>query len=251
MSEKNSIYQISTASIAGIKKINEDACWSGCNDHKQLFAIVCDGIGSEAGSENVSRFIVEFFQKQFLNSSKIIFVERWFRKTLDLAFTALKSRYLKTKNHMGTTLVAAIISGNKAYCIHIGDSRLYHFTKDNNLWNQKTVDHNLYNLFERTHAPESMYIKNKDKLLSLTNYIDTQTDKFMKSSYCKFKVKPGDYILLCSDGLYNYLRLSKLANLVSLCQEEFFGSISTKLVQEALSNGSNDNITSVLIEINK
>ena len=251
MSNKNSNYQISSASIAGIKKVNEDACWVGCNSHKQCLSIVCDGIGSEEGSENVSRFVVEFFQQEFVNTRKILFVDSWFKKTLDACFKALKTRYLKTVNHMGTTLIVAIVSKHNVYCYHIGDSRLYYYSKQTNNWTKKTTDHNLYNLYQRTHAPEAVYLKNKDKLLSLTNYIDSQTDKFMKYTACKFKVKAGDNILLCSDGLYNYLRISKIANLISLCQEEDFGAIATKLVQEALLNGSNDNITSVLIEINK
>ena len=251
MSEKNIIYQISSASIAGIKKINEDACWVGCNKHKQCFAILCDGIGSEEGSENVSRFIVEFFQQKFMDSKLILFIYPWFTKTLEEAYAALKSKYLKTKNHMVTTLIVAFISGSKVHCFHIGDSRLYHLNKEENKWTQKTVDHNLFNVLEKKHAPQAMYEKNKDKLLSLTNYIDSQTDKFMNYTSCRFKVKVGDNLLLCSDGLYNYLRISKIANLVSLCQDENFSSIATKLVQEALLNGSNDNITAVLIEINK
>ena len=251
MSVKNSIYQISSASIAGIKKINEDACWVGCNSHKQCLAIFCDGIGSEEGSENVSRFIVEYFQQEFTQARKIYLVDSWFKKTLDAAYKALKAKYLKTVNHMGTTLVLSLISKNHVYCYHIGDSRLYYYSKEKNMWDKKTKDHNLYNLFERTHAPEAMFLKNKDKLLSLTNYIDTQTSKFMKPSSCKFKISSGDNILLCTDGLYNYLQINKIANLVTLCQEENFSSIATKLVQEALLNGSNDNITAVLIEINK
>ena len=251
MSDKNSIYQISSASIAGIKKINEDACWVGCNNSKQCFAIVCDGIGSEEGSENVSRFITDFFQQKFTQAKKINFVDIWFKKTLDAAFKSLKAKYLTSSNRMGTTLVAALINKNKVYGYHIGDSRLYYFDKTFGVWVKQTVDHNLYNLFQRTHASEGMYLKNKGKLLSLTNYIDSQTDKFMKYTSCKFKVKPGDSILLCSDGLYNYLRMDKVASLVTLCQEEKFSSIAPKLVQESLENGSNDNITSVLIEINK
>ena len=106
-------------------------------------------------------------------------------------------------------------------------------------------------MLERKHAPEDMFLKNKDKLLSLTNFIDSQTNKFMEYSSCKINVKPGDSLLLCSDGLYNYLKINKIANLIALYQGNNFSEITSNLVQEALLNGSNDNITCVLIEINK
>ena len=251
MNAKDSLYNISYASIAGIKKINEDACWVGCNNHKQVFAIVCDGIGSQEGSQNASRFIVEYFQKEFMKRKRILFINSWFKITLDLAWRALKNKYLKTENPLGTTLVATIISKDTVYCYHIGDSRLYYYSIDDKYWYKKTEDHNLYNMLEKRHAPEAMFLKNKDKLLSLTNFIDSQTNKFMQYSACKFKVKAGDNVLLCSDGLYNYLKIGKIANLISLYEGENFAAITSNLVQEALLNGSNDNITSVLIEINK
>ena len=249
MREKGNAYNVSSATIAGIKKINEDACWVGINSSKQCFGIVCDGIGSQEGSQNVSRFMVDYFQKAFNKKKKIRFVDSWFEKTLKNAWLELKEKYISTKSPMGTTLVVALISNGQAYCYHIGDSRLYHYNIEKEIWKKMTNDHNLYNLLEQKHAPESVYLKNKDKLLSLTNYIDSQTDKFMEFDAAKFDVKTGDNILLCSDGLYNYLKISKIASMVALCQEENFGALTTKLVQEALLNGSNDNISSVLIEV--
>ncbi|MCF0227469.1 MAG: hypothetical protein HUJ52_01475, partial [Malacoplasma sp.] len=73
MKEKGSAFNVSSATIAGIKKINEDACWVGINSGRQCFGIVCDGIGSQEGSQNVSRFMVEYFQKAFNKKKKIHF----------------------------------------------------------------------------------------------------------------------------------------------------------------------------------
>ena len=250
MKEKNNTFNVSSASIAGIKKINEDACWVGNNSRKQCLGIVCDGIGSQEGSQNVSRFMVDYFQQAFNKARKIHFIESWFDKTLKSAWLALNQKYLSVKTAMGTTLVLALVSKNNVYCFHIGDSRLYHYDMEKEIWTKKTNDHNLYNLLEKKHATEAVYVKNKDKLLSLTNYIDSQTDKFMEYDFVKFQIQPGDNSLLCSDGLYNYLKINKISSMITLCQQEDFSGLTTKLVQEALLNGSNDNISSVLIEIN-
>ena len=92
MKAKDNLFNISSASIAGIRKINEDACWVGCNAHKQCMAIVCDGIGSQEGSQNASRFIVDFFREEFSKRKRIFFINTWFKITLDLAWKALKNK---------------------------------------------------------------------------------------------------------------------------------------------------------------
>ena len=249
--EKTNAYNISFTSIAGIKKINEDACWVGINKTNQCLGIVCDGIGSQEGSQNVSRFMVEYFQKEFNKKRHILFPELWFKKTLYAAWKALKTKYLKVKSQMGTTLALVLISKDKVFCFHIGDSRVYHYSSITKEWIKKTKDHNLYNVLLDKNASEEIFIKNKNNLLSLTNFIDSQTDQYMKYTLTEFKINKTYNILLCSDGLYNFLKINKINNVIFLCQIKDFDSIASRLAQEALTNGSNDNISCILIELKK
>jgi protein phosphatase len=60
------------------------------------------------------------------------------------------------------------------------------------------------------------------------------------------KLKPGDKLLLCSDGLYNELEPTELTKIIvsSMSLEKAV----TELIDAANNNGGLDNITAILIE---
>jgi serine/threonine protein phosphatase PrpC len=59
------------------------------------------------------------------------------------------------------------------------------------------------------------------------------------------RIKPGERILLCSDGLWEKVRNDRIAEIVTLAAtpEEAFGN----LLAEAMANGADDNVTSLII----
>jgi serine/threonine protein phosphatase PrpC len=51
---------------------------------------------------------------------------------------------------------------------------------------------------------------------------------------------------LCCDGLYNWIELSKINEIID--KETDFSKVADKLIELALKNGSNDNITTIVIK---
>ncbi|HEY9101048.1 Stp1/IreP family PP2C-type Ser/Thr phosphatase [Chitinimonas sp.] len=147
---------------------------------------------------------------------------------------------------MGTTLVAALFYDNRVTVAHVGDSRLYRMrdgefkslTRDHSLL-QEQLDNGLIT------EEEARRSQNKN-LVTRAVGIDPQLDPELND----FDVKSGDIYLLCSDGLNDMiddpdiaLVLSTLPNNLPLAAEQ--------LVQMANDNGGRDNVSVILIRINR
>ncbi len=248
---KNLTINYSIESSAGTKAKNEDAAWIGFNKSKQWLAIVCDGIGSERNSEIASTSVIDSFKKKFLKKKKINFPLFWFKRTLNYSYKKLKKTInnMNIKSHVGTTIVLCIISNDKVYVFHIGDSRLYHHKINSYEWTLLTRDHNLINFLDtiKTHQLPTL-IQNKNMLFSLTQYIHSSSKKKMHFDFKKIRINPNDLLFLSSDGLYNYINVDKSLTLfIANNRGENFKSICNKLIKTAIKNGSNDNLTGILI----
>lgn len=237
----------SIATNAGIKQKNEDAAWIGFNASNQILAIVCDGIGSQQNSDQASTFIVNYFQKAFSKTHQIHFVDAWFKRTLHFAYASLNA--LHYNEDIGTTLIVCIIVNSEAHIYNIGDSRAYYYDDKYNSWNKITIDHNLYNFLEKHHAPESTFIKNKGSLLSLTNYISSQSNKHMQYDTYLQPLKSGNVLLLSSDGFYNFINMDNVLYYIAHDRNKGFDVVADDLIKVAIKNGSNDNISAILMEV--
>ena len=61
-------------------------------------------------------------------------------------------------------------------------------------------------------------------------------------------VEGNDVIILCSDGLYEYINIQDVADKISNCAGNY-KSVCEELTQEAIANGSKDNISIVTIPL--
>jgi serine/threonine protein phosphatase PrpC len=91
-------------------------------------------------------------------------------------------------------------------------------------------------------------LKYKSQLLSLTRCIESNSDVHINYSSYSFSINSGDLLFLVSDGVYHYTKLDDVTNVIKNLSIQSFDSISDKLIKLALNNGSNDNLTSIVIE---
>ncbi len=245
------LYSISTNK--GIKETNEDCAFIGFNKSNQCLAIVCDGIGSEKQSDLASNLVIETFRNKFLKKPHIYFIKEWFKKVLFKASVQLNNIYKTKKKEIGTTLVLCLISNNNIYTFNIGDSRLYHFSMNEYKWKIMTKDHNLFNFLVDHHAPKLSFNAHQKNLLSLTNYIASSDLKQQhnKFNFVKFNVEYNDVIFLCSDGLYNFIDLPYISEVIRKCGMKRFNEIVPTIIQKSLDNHSNDNLSGIVIQFNK
>lgn len=210
--------------------------------------MVCDGMGGAQGGETASRLAMETASKMMKRDLKPNMSENTIHRVLECSAAAANSVVYETASldvglsGMGTTLVAAFTEQNTAHFVHIGDSRAYLLRDD--FLTQLTTDHTVAQMLINSGQKTAEEMVGDPRNNSLVRAIGVQPE--MRSDIFSIDIVKGDAILLCSDGLYNYLAHEELCSLVSIAVKQ--NSI-TPLIDRANENGGGDNITAVICAI--
>lgn len=228
-----------------LRESNQDAFMTGSFDDGAVWAVVCDGMGGTSGGNIASRLGVEHFSASLKSGYRTGMSEISVRNLLVSSVNAAnirvfdKSRESKELNGMGTTIVAVIIRKATAYFIHAGDSRGYVFS-DGKL-SQITRDHSIVqSMIEsgRISPEEARFHPRKNVITRALGVEESVTP-----DYNIYDLKQGDRVLLCTDGLTNFVDSVTVSDILKRD-----GDKSLMLIDEANKNGGGDNITAVVIE---
>jgi PPM family protein phosphatase len=145
---------------------------------------------------------------------------------------------------LGCTVTTALVQSNLAFIANIGDSRTYLY-RDNDL-TPLTKDHSLvYRLVEAKQIePDEIYSHPQRNLIYRSlgaGHKSVDPDVFQIS------LRPGDSLLLCSDGLWEMVRNEDLQKILK--ENTDAQKICDLLIDLANANGGEDNITAVLVQI--
>lgn len=223
--------------------INEDhAAWNLPEEpylcaSKGAVLAVADGVssagaGKEASHEVVDRFIAEYFQTPDTWS-----VARCGEKILSTINLRLYRRSLEYSSHdkgFLTTFSALVLKGQIAHFFHIGDSRIY-------LW-RKEDDESLGVLSCLTQDHSRQVSENQSFLTRAMGM-----DNHLPLDYGKQEVKAGDRFLLTSDGVHDFMDTAQLEQILAKPLEPELAA--RELLDLALENGSDDNLSAVLVHI--
>ncbi|HHY34531.1 MAG TPA: serine/threonine-protein phosphatase [Firmicutes bacterium] len=140
---------------------------------------------------------------------------------------------------MGTTLTAALIHGNDLYVSHVGDSRAYLISSG--VIKQVSEDHSIVGELVKNGAISEDEAMRHPQRHILTLALGTEAD-LPVSSY-RERLKDGDVVVLCTDGLTTLVSSSEILEAVKTKPRS---EISSFLVDLANSRGGYDNITLVV-----
>ncbi len=214
---------------------------------KGYMLIVADGMGGHQAGEVASKMATEIISKEYfkLNNGTI-------EKNLEKVFTlANKNIFAKANsqtafNGMGTTCTVLVVIDKAIYYAHVGDSRAYIQKGDSIM--QITQDHTyvqeLVNNGDITAAEAAVHPKRN----ILTNAMGTKPELRIDTGKSKYLFENNDRLLLCSDGLYDYLNDDELKMILS---GSGLKNAAFIMVQQAKARGGHDNITVVLAEKNE
>lgn len=228
------------------RAINEDNFYVR-PDGEFPYAIIADGMGGHQAGEIASMMVVDILENHIENNlnTEMDYVEAG--EVIRQAFLSANSIiYNYAKNHykimgMGTTTTLAMVFKGKLIVVHVGDSRAYMINSEK--IEQITVDHSyVWELVKRGEiTPEEA--KHHPK----KNYI---TRAMGAEETVKADVKIMDYsgekILLCSDGLINFVEDETIFEYMN-SSDDLQANIK-RLVDLANKNGGRDNITVVVLE---
>lgn len=207
--------------------------------------LVCDGMGGEQGGAEASALALVTAAAMLRRDYSATMPENSVRRLLECAGAAANSAVFESAMQdpalkgMGTTLVGAVANGDCAHFLHAGDSRAYLLREG--LLTQLTVDHTVTQMLVDSGEINPSEAENHPQ----RHYITRAVGVGPSLGYDIFSIdlRPDDLLLLCSDGLYNYVDHQRLCALLPQCVAR---RSALPLIEAANQNGGGDNITAVL-----
>ncbi len=232
----------------GLVRDNNQDSYVACElSDGAVFAVVCDGMGGAAEGALASSEAVKAIKgrvaERYYGGMSDISVKSLLVSAVEAANKCVYDLSLTDEKYegMGTTVVAALIANSFVYIAHAGDSRAYKIS-DGEI-NQLTRDHSVVQrMVEIGRITEQEAEYHPDKHI-ITRALGV--DESIKVDFCQEPFEDGDLLILCSDGLTNYIEAE---DILKLTGDGCYYDYADRLVNLANQNGGGDNITVVAVE---
>lgn len=240
------IKSFATSDVGLVRSNNEDAFKMLEKHH---FYILADGMGGhnagEIAAEKACEYMCHLIESLPLENLTVKDIPALGEQLLSLMHkTNLWVHHLSHKTPelfgMGTTLCSLLFFRDYMLSSHVGDSRIYRLR--DGLLMKITSDHLTGNKNR-----EPLSTKESKKKSSLTQAIGTSVE--VKPSLLKAEAKAGDIFLMCSDGLSDLVKDEELEKILQ--SHTSLEGVSKFLIELAKSRGGHDNITLLLVKLNK
>ena len=219
---------------------NEDYFLIRC-EKMPYYMLVADGMGGHAAGEVASKTAADAVMEHIENSGLRKLTESRIRQAIAYANKKLLKAIEQdgTLKGMGTTLTFAYVENDDMIVAQVGDSGAYIF--NGNSVKKITKDHTyVQNLIDK-----GLMEKSKAADSPLRNIITRALGmQKLEVDIYNVKWKEGDFLLLCSDGLTDYMGIQKMEQVFSGggCIEEK----AREFIDYALGSGGIDNITVII-----
>jgi PPM family protein phosphatase len=210
--------------------------------------VVADGMGGHRGGEVASRLASESLLEYVRKSVREIGSRKLNPRSILIKGYEEASHRVFDMSHepgsdlagMGTTLVAALLHDGSLHIGNVGDSRAY-LIADDKIW-QMTEDHSLLNEQLRAGLIREQDIGRFANKNVITRSVGFERD--VQVDMIERQIRPGEKILICSDGLSGLVTDSRI---IEICRTHQPSEIVSVCVSEAKKNGGDDNVTVMLI----
>ncbi len=216
-----------------VRPNNEDAAFAG-----RRLAAVADGIGGLPDGEQASGIAIEAVSH--LETSEPADPEAALAQAVRHANAVIQARDVE----MGTTVTAVLLIGDRLTLLHVGDSRAYllaagapemvRLTRDDT-YVQALVDQGALTAEEARGHPRRSVVTQAVK------------GEPYRASIATIPVEVGDRVLLCSDGLSDYVDDATIGQLLKTTADPH--GCARRLVEAALAAPTHDNVTAVVADV--
>ncbi len=221
-----------------VRDSNEDAVFPGedGNEEGELLVAVADGMGGHAAGEIASAIAIETVAQSRTSAAE---------RVTEANRAVMEQGEAQTDHHgMGTTLTVGVFGTDGTLDVgHAGDSRLYLNRRQELL--QVTSDHSLVAeyLAAGKITPEEAEDHPQRNVITRALGIgwELQVDGHT------VHLRPGDRVLLCSDGLTSMVPDEEIAAI--LAQQPAVQAAGWALIEAANQAGGEDNITVAIVDV--
>lgn len=214
-------------------------------EQKGRLYVVADGMGGHLGGQRAAQLAVERVIQEYYRDPSLD-IPRSLERAIKLANAQIYSEAARNPAYkgMGSTIVAAVVRGDDLYVANVGDSRAY-LIRGSSI-QQITRDHSWIAeaLRAGTITPEQALTHPNRGVVtrSLGGGPDVQVDHFHR------KIRPGDVVLLCSDGLTSVVSDADIQKVVTRERPQ---RAANKLISMANQAGGPDNIAAIVIGVQR
>ena len=237
--------------VGRVRELNED---HHLVDAELGLYLVCDGMGGHASGDVASQTAAQTV-RDYLAQRKDVLDSVARGETPHDEIAALLRHGIQSasarihelgvqdpkKKGMGTTCVALVVIGGKGVMGHVGDSRLY-LSRSGQVY-QLSEDHTFVQEAIRRGMLTPEQAKNSPHGNIVTRAVGPNPSVLVDTLV--FDVLPGDTLLLCSDGLHNYV--NDAAELQAALSPTVLEDINHQLIAKANERGGADNITTIAL----
>lgn len=237
---------VSKTDTGRVRRSNQDSYLTGEISGSVAWAVVCDGMGGANGGNVASAMAVKTISEHINSAYRDGMSSNSIRYLLMSAVSAANADVFDAAQNndtlfgMGTTVVAVIIVNGIAHIAHAGDSRAYlinesgmeQITRDHSVV-QSMIENGEITEEQAKHHPNRNVIT---RALGVNERID--------ADYNEINLTDGDAILICTDGLTNYVENDRILKII---KNHNFYEYPEKLIETANNNGGGDNITVVMM----
>lgn len=227
--------QIGLSSERGARARNEDylAAYYGTAAERTshgLIAAIADGVGGAKGGREAAELAVRGLIEGYLGQPSTLNVERAAARALEATNRWIFAQGQRDPNlhGMATTLSALVLIGHKAHVFHVGDSRVYRFSRGQ--LRRLTEDH-----------------VHRHPDLSHVLYRAIGIEEVLRLDYVALEMEIFDRFLLCTDGVHAALSDARIAE--QMGRGAAADETARSLVAAALSAGSQDNASALVLDV--
>lgn len=217
---------------------NEDSAYAGPH-----LLILADGMGGHAAGEVASQLMVEHVSQLDIDPGSDD-MRSMLATAADEANRSIARRIKKSPetDGMGTTLTTLLFNGTEFGLCHVGDSRGYRM-RDGNLERITTDDTYVQSLVDRGELDPEDISTHPQRSMILKAYNGRVVEPTLKT----LDARPGDRIMLCSDGLSDPVTDSTIET--TLSSEGTPEGAVKQLIELALRSGGPDNVTVIVADV--
>lgn len=216
--------------------------------------LVADGMGGHAGGAHASQLCVDVVTKYVrrgVDGLSGVGKDGWDDAIGNVLTAAASEASARIYDHaqadarlqgMGTTLTGLFLFQDRGYIVHVGDSRAY-LCREGTA-RQLTSDHSWLN-----EQIEAGLLSEEEARGSDLKHIITRSvgfEQHVEADIVVFNPSLGDVLLLCSDGLSNYVPVDEVAELV---RDHYYADLPQLCTDLANKRGGEDNITVLVVLI--
>lgn len=221
-------------------------------NHGGVLAVVTDGMGGLAQGREASLLAKQTMIAEYEKKSEKISIPRALLNALLVANARVveMARQAGLEGQIGTTLAAAVVSGNELYWVSVGDSRIYLYRRGELI--RLTTDHDYGRQLDGEVALGKLSkaeAQAHPQRQALTSFLGLPFLSEIDQNEEPLILEMGDRILLCSDGLYKTISEKRIGDYLNRHPQ----ASAEDLVEAAIAQGkaSQDNVTVAIIAYDK